>query len=156
MNQNDFLPVVWEKVKDLLTPELLFEADLRVMSLKVTPEVALRLREYIEKNKLRTFGRGKTHGRQVDFVYAPNFSVKLYMDDRGRYTSCFVTVGAFGYGSSSRSPDSYRERKREEFEEKQERCMTLNQIYFSLLQKYPRQLLGVEFAESYPSLADEL
>lgn len=147
---NNFRPDVWKNVQDYLTPELLSEADLEVATLKVTEKIGLQLRDYILKNKLWTFGQNKSQGRQVNFTYSPNFCVRLYRNYEGKCTSCYVTRGTPGFDRGNlRLPHSYVDERQAEYEEKKERCMTLNQIYFSMLRKYPHDLLEVQFIEKF-------
>jgi hypothetical protein len=134
-------PAVWEKVRNYLTPEALDGAKLEVFSMRITDELGGRLRDYIAREKLQTFSQNRKNGRRVDFVYAPNFSIKRYLRQDGTCSSCFIDGGAIGYARSS-------SRNREEYRLKEARCMKRVDLYFAILKKYPEHLLDVIYSQS--------
>jgi hypothetical protein len=112
---------------------------MRLYTMRITPELGTKLYDYITRERLTTFHRSNMNRRQVDFLYAPHFSVKLYKRDDGSCSSCYVDTGARGYsGCGSAS-------KKAEYHAKAERCMTKLEVYFAILKKYPQHLLEVKY-----------
>lgn len=139
MNSQYFLPKVWEKVKDHLTPEQVADRKMSLYTMRITPELGQKLYDYISQEGLETYRQNRKNGRQVDFLYAPHFSVKRYKRYDGSYSSCYVDSGARGYsGGGSVSSQA-------QYEAKAARCMTQLDVYFAILKKYPQHLLDVSF-----------
>lgn len=139
MDSRRFRPNVWEKIKDLLTREQVEESNINLYTMRITPELAKKLCDYISREGLETYSQSRKNGRQVDIRYAPHFSVKLYKRSDGSFSSCYVDTGARGYtgggGTTSQA----------EYEDKAERCMTKLEVYFAILKKYPQHLLDVSY-----------
>jgi hypothetical protein len=135
LNKEDFYPNVWDKIRDYLTPQAVEEAKFRVLSMTITPELAERLNRYIDREKLETYSQTTKNRRQVRFSYTPNFSVKIYKKNNGECSMCLIDSGARGYYKGK-----YRQ---SEYEEKRAKSMTMMEIYFSILKKYPKHLLDI-------------
>lgn len=142
LSPESFHPKVWEKIKNYQTREQVEQAGLRISSMKITQELGKKLIDYINQNKLQTFGQLRKNGRDVHFLYAPHFSVKMYLKYDGSCSSCFIDGGADGYYGKWRHR---RGGRADEYSPKAKRCMRLQEIYFAILKQYPRHLLDVRY-----------
>jgi len=139
MLSQSFLPKVWEKIKDRLTPTQVAAGKMRLYTMRITPELGEKLYDYITREGLATYHQNNKNGRQVDFTYTPHFSVKRYKRNDGSCSSCYVDEGARGYsGGGSVSSQT-------EYHAKAARCITKLEIYFAILKKYPQHLLDVSY-----------
>jgi hypothetical protein len=138
MKREYFKRDVWEQIKDFLTPEKVEAAGFKVFNMKITPQLADKIYDYIWKEKLYTHMQPRKNRRSVRFLYSPNFSVKIYIRDDGKYSTCIIDHGAQG--------EIIGERGRKEYEDKKERCLTMIEVYFAILKKYPQHLLSISCA----------
>ncbi|ELB2923561.1 MULTISPECIES: hypothetical protein [Vibrio] len=135
MKKEYFRPSVWKEVKDNLTPEQVEASGFRVYSMTITPELAEKLVNYIESNKLSTFRQSTKNRRRVKFIYTPGFSVKIYYKSDGSYSVCLVDSGATGGGGR-------------DFEEKKAKSLTKIEVYYAILKKYPQDLMSISCSSS--------
>ncbi|WP_207060892.1 hypothetical protein [Motiliproteus sp. SC1-56] len=138
MKREYFRRDVWDKIKNHLTPEKVEAAGFKVFGMKITPQLADKIYDYIWKEKIYTHMQSRKNRRSVKFLYTPNFSVKIYIKDNGNYSTCLIDLGTPGaiIGESGRK----------EYEDKKKRSLTMIEIYFAILRKYPQHLLSISCA----------
>ena len=138
MKREYFKPDVWEKINKYLTPEKANAAGFKVYGMKITPQLADKIQDYIRKEKINTYCQFTKDGRSINFLYTPHFSVKIYIRDDGKYSSCFIDNGARG--------NVIGENDRKTYEYKFKKSMTKMEIYFAIINKYPEHLLDISCA----------
>ena len=138
MKREYFKPNVWEKINKYLTPEKAKAAGFKVYGMKITPQLADKIQDYIRKEKIDTYCQFRKDARSINFLYTPRFSVKIYIRDDGKYSSCFIDNGARGNVIS--------ENDRKTYEYKFKKSMTKMEIYFAIIKKYPEHLLDIDIS----------
>jgi len=132
----------------------------RVSSLMITSGLASKVYSYISRNGLSTFSQ-QNQRKTCHNTYTLNFTLKQYhnTDKPKAYLS---KPGAIGYYKSTiktrryrinpGSPESYvsvhppSDENIEKFEALRARSPTLEQMYFWIVQKYPNDLLWMDYS----------
>ena len=140
MHNNYFLPKVYERIKEYLTKENAEAANFRVLKMTITSEVAEKIYKYIEDENLETYSQYKKNGRSVKFSYTPKFSVKMYFKKDGSYSMCLIDSGTRG-----RYPIRFTHLTKE-YDEKYKKSMSMLDLYFAIIKKYPNHLISIQFA----------
>jgi hypothetical protein len=137
--------------------------NFRIDSMRVTPELAKKIQIYINNNDLRISSYTRKiypdHDRQMfgvdichfvkhisskDFSnnknsickssYTPCFSLKMYFKPDG---DCFMCLICYAH--------SYSKEISEKYILKVNRCKTILDLYFDILNKYPNDLISISF-----------
>jgi hypothetical protein len=135
-----------------------------VSSLMITWELADKISAYIRKNNLSTFSQ-PNQAKTSDNTYTLNFTLKRYSDSEKR-RAYISKSGAIGYYKHTLKTKKYRfnsghsdefiqthqpkEEDIKKFEELEARSPTLEKMYFWIVQKYPRDLLWMDYHTSDP------
>lgn len=131
-----------------------------VSSLMITSELASKISSYILRNGLATFSQPNKR-KTCRNTYTLNFTLKEY-HDTDNPKAYLSKPGAIGYYKSTikarrycinpGSPESYvsvhppSDESIEKFEALRARSPTLEQMYFWIVQKYPNDLLWMDFS----------
>ncbi|WP_249554804.1 hypothetical protein [Shewanella sp. 8A] len=132
----------------------------RVSSLMITSELAYKIYSYIISNKLITFAQPNQR-KTCHNTYTLNFTLKQYHnnDHPKAYLSNPGAIGYYKkkvkttrYRINPGTPESYisvhppSDKSIQEFEALKARSPTLEQIYFWIVQKYPNDLLWMDYS----------
>jgi len=131
-----------------------------VSSLMITHDLARRISSYISSNRLTTFSQPNQR-KTCDNTYTLNFTLKIYHNTE-KPKAYLSSPGALGYYKSSLetrvsriNPGSPTERvithypsddNLRKFEELRVRSPSLEQMYFWIVQKYPHDLLWMDYS----------
>lgn len=114
----------------------------RVSCLMITRDLGSKISGYISEKGLFTYSLPNQR-KTCRNTYTLNFTLRQY-DESANHKVYLSTPGAMGY---------YLGKDNEAIEELKKRSPTIEQMYFWIVQKYPDDLLWMDYHNIKPSLA---
>lgn len=118
-----------------------------VQSVKITVELARQIRSYLTRENLVTH-QGVNQAHTSDNTYTCKFCLKIYQDYGQGRSGAYAYIdgrGAWGYRKHMDS-----KKVAERMSDLEAKTPSLKQIYFWICQKYPDQILWLNFSVEKP------